>query len=124
MGSRCLTSALVFHDLSDAIPAAVDLALPRGTRFPRIAGYVTWHAFDAARFEVGRFDLGRVIQEVEDGLTMGVYDAERTLVGTFGLRHLHGEDEAYEALRRWLRRPAPNPPGSWPWPDTSRAPCR
>jgi hypothetical protein len=100
----CLTSALVVHDLSDAIPVAVDLALPRGTRFPQVAGRVAWHAFDPARF-----DLGRVVRDVEDGLTMGVYDAERTLVDTFRLRHRQGEDEAYEALRRWLRRPGAQP---------------
>lgn len=31
----CLTSALVYHDLSDAIPFATDIALPRGTRHPK-----------------------------------------------------------------------------------------
>jgi predicted transcriptional regulator of viral defense system len=102
--TMCLTSALVFHDLLDTIPLAVDLAVPRGTRFPQVAGRVTWHAFDAARF-----DLGREVREIEEGLLMGVYDAERTIVDTFRLRHHQGEDEAYEALRRWLRRRSTSP---------------
>ena len=100
----CLTGALVFHDLSDAIPAAEDLALPRGTRLPRMCRNVTWHVFHAVRF-----DLGRERRQMEDGQTMGVYDAERTLVDTFRLRHRQGEDEAYEVLRRWLRRPGTQP---------------
>jgi len=30
----CLTSALAHHDLTDAIPSALDIAIPRGTRIP------------------------------------------------------------------------------------------
>jgi hypothetical protein len=99
-----LTTSRATHDLSDAIPAAVDLALPRGTRFPQVAGQVSWHAFDPARF-----DLGREVCEVEDGCAMGVYNAERTLVDTFRMRHIRGDDETYEALRRWLRHPGAQP---------------
>lgn len=95
----CLTSALVHHDLTDAIPVAPDLALPRGHRFPVVGGPVTWHAFASATFDVGRH-----VVDVGPGLQIGTYDAERTLVDTFRLRHRQGEDEAYEALRRWLRR--------------------
>jgi len=100
----CLTSALVFHDLSDAIPPAPHLALPRGTRFPALAGPVAWHGFAAPTF-----DLGRDMLDVGDDLQLGVYSAERAIVDAFRLRHLQGEDEAYEALRRWLRRRGSQP---------------
>jgi len=100
----CLTSSLVHHDLSDAIPSAPHLALPRGTRFPVLAGPVVRHAFAASTFDVGRETL-----DVGDDLQLGVYSAERTIVDTFRLRHLQGEDEAYEALRRWLRRRGSQP---------------
>jgi predicted transcriptional regulator of viral defense system len=95
----CLTSALVHHDLTDAIPPMPDLALPRGQRFPVVGGPIAWHAFAITTFDLGRDDL-----DVGPGLQIGVYDAERTLVDTFRMRHRQGDDEAYEALRRWLRR--------------------
>lgn len=100
----CLTSALVHHDLSDAIPPAPHLALPRGTRIPSLSVTIAWHTFDATTFEIGRERLA-----VDDGLLLGVFTAERTIVDTFRLRHLQGDDEAYEALRRWLRRPDAQP---------------
>lgn len=104
LAALCLTSALVHHDLSDAIPPAPHLALPRGTRPPSLSGQVTWHTFDVATFDLGR---GRL--PVGGGLFLGIFSAERTIVDTFRLRHLQGDDEAYEALRRWLRKPGVQP---------------
>ncbi|WP_211239719.1 type IV toxin-antitoxin system AbiEi family antitoxin domain-containing protein [Jiangella gansuensis] len=100
----CLTSALVEHDLSDAIPAAPHLALPRGSRFPATTGPVTWHSFAA-----GTFEVGRIKHRVDSQLDLGLYIAERTIVDTFRMRHLTGSDEAYEALRRWLSRRGSQP---------------
>jgi hypothetical protein len=40
---------------------------------------------------------------------MGIYSPERCLVDAFRLRHQEGADIAYDALRRWLRRPASKP---------------
>ncbi|WP_203433254.1 type IV toxin-antitoxin system AbiEi family antitoxin domain-containing protein [Jiangella asiatica] len=104
LATLCLTSALVEHDLSDAIPTAPHLALPRGSRFPSTTGPVTWHAFAAETFE-----LGRIRRRVDSQLQLGLYNAERTIVDTFRLRHLTGSDEAYEALRRWLSRRGSQP---------------
>ncbi|QOR72755.1 hypothetical protein IM660_12470 [Ruania alkalisoli] len=94
----CLTSALVRHELSDAIPFATDIALPRGTRHPAGFEHVTWHSFDAATFELGRemFDAGGDAQ-------VATYSAERTIIDCFRLMHQEGSDVAHEALRRWLR---------------------
>jgi len=66
-----------------------------GDPVPRVAGQVSWPAFDAARF-----DLGRANREVEVGLISGSDEPGRTLVDAFRLRHPQGEDEVYEALRR------------------------
>ncbi len=95
----CLTSALVYHELSDAIPFATDIALPRGMRHPAGFEHAVWHSFDAATFDVGResFDVG-------GGVRVGVYSAERTIVDCFRLMHQEGSDVAHEALRRWLKR--------------------
>lgn len=95
----CLTSALANHDLTDLIPSRIDAALPRGVWLPKTSAPVTWHKFAPETFELGRTKL-RIDGEHE----IGLYDAPRTIVDAFRLRHLIGEDVAYEALRRWLRQ--------------------
>jgi len=39
----CLTTALAHHDLTDDIPASINIALPREQRQPRTTAPVTWH---------------------------------------------------------------------------------
>ncbi|WP_418276413.1 type IV toxin-antitoxin system AbiEi family antitoxin domain-containing protein [Isoptericola jiangsuensis] len=100
--TMCLTSALVYHGLSDEIPLTTDIALPRGTRFPAGFDHVTWHAFGQSTFEVGR---GAMSEHPE----LAVYSAERSIVDTFRIAHLEGIDLANEALRRWVRSPGNSP---------------
>ena len=100
----CLTSALARHGLSDAIPSAHDIALPRGTRAPSVTASVTWHHFDAATFDVGREWL-----QLESGMRIGLFSAERSIVDAFRLRGREGHELAHEALKRWLRRRGSSP---------------
>ena len=102
----CLVSALVHHDLSDAIPFASDIALPRGAHQPLGLSNVNWHSFNPATFAIGReyVDAGA-------GATVAIYSAERSIVDAFRLMHQEGNDVAYEALRRWLRRRGNTPAG-------------
>ena len=95
----CLTSALARHDLSDDIPQQIDLAIPRGTRAPALNAPVLWHRFDPDAFELGRdpFPIG-------EGLSIGIYSPERSVIDVFRMRDIQGEDVAIEALKRWLRR--------------------
>jgi predicted transcriptional regulator of viral defense system len=102
--TMCLTSALVHHGLSDQIPFATDIALPRGTRFPAGFEHVTWHGFDPATFEIGRSRMADY-----PGLDLWVYSAERTIVDAFRLAHREGIDQANEALRRWVGRAGNSP---------------
>lgn len=95
----CLTSALSHHDLTDEIPASIDVALPRSNRPPRMGAPIRWHRFDA-----DTYDLGRQHLTVDEGVILGIYSPERCIVDAFRLRHLEGEDVAIEALRRWLRQ--------------------
>lgn len=95
----CLTSALVRHDLSDAIPFESDIALPRGAHHPVGLAHIAWHSFDPTTFHIGR-----ELIDVGNGFTLAIYSAERTIVDCFRLMHQEGSDVAYEALRRWLRR--------------------
>src|SRR5581483_3783165 len=39
----CLTTALARHDLVDAIPSTIDVAIPRGRRKPAVSAAVSWH---------------------------------------------------------------------------------
>lgn len=102
--TMCLTSALARHDLTDEIPATIDLALPRGTRTPATSAPITWHKFDPKTFDLGREDL-----DVGAGYRIGLYSAERSICDAFRIRHLEGTDQAVEALKRWLRRPGSQP---------------
>lgn len=96
----CLTSALAHHDLTDAIPEALDVAIPRGTRAPRVDGSIRWHHFDGKTFELGRLELP--LPGLDQAI--GVYSAERTLVDCFRLRAVVGYETARDATREWLRR--------------------
>lgn len=100
----CLTGALARHGLTDAIPSRIDVALPRGQRFPQTQAPVSWHAFATGTFDIGRGEL-----TLTDEITIGLYSAERCIVDAFRLRHLEGPEPAVEALRRWLRRRGSQP---------------
>lgn len=100
----CLVTALSHHDLTDVIPSTLDVALPRSRRPPRVSAPVRWHRFQEATFHVGREAV-----EVDEGLSLGIYSAERSIIDAFRLRHLEGEEIAVEALRRWLKQPGARP---------------
>ena len=100
----CLTSALAHHDLTDQIPAAYDLALPRGSRTPALRGPFSWHLFAADTFLLGREEL-----EVDEGLSIGIYSAERSIIDALRMRRLEGNELGNDALRRWLRRRGSQP---------------
>jgi predicted transcriptional regulator of viral defense system len=93
-----LRSALVRHDLTDDIPAAIDIAIPRGDWAPKIGANVTWHRFATTTFDIGREQL-----RIDDDRTIGLYSAPRTIIDTYRLQHHQGVDQANDALKRWLR---------------------
>jgi hypothetical protein len=90
--------ALARHELTDVIPPVHDIAIPRGTWQPVVSAPVQWHKFAPATFEVGRTTI-----KLDDTYSIGLYDAPRTIIDVFRLRHAAGPDIANEALRRWLR---------------------
>lgn len=96
----CLTSALAHHDLTDAIPAALDVAIPRGSRTPASTGAIAWHQFDRATFEIGRAQ----ITIAGSDQTIGMYSPERSIADAFRLRGEVGYELARDALLEWLRR--------------------
>ncbi len=100
----CLEAALARHGLIDSIPAAIDIAIPRGNTRPVLKAPCRLHQFDRATF-----DLGRETLEVGARSPMGIYSAERSIIDVIRIRHLQGVDLAWEALRRWLRQPGRSP---------------
>ena len=104
-GSICLNSALSFWDLTDEVPAEVHLAVPRGAHRPRISyPPVRVHVFAADTFELGREQV-----RLESGEDISIYSPERSVVDAVRMRGRVGADVAYEALRRYLRRPGASP---------------
>ena len=95
----CLSTALVRHDLTDANPAVIDVAVPAGSHRPLVSPPVKWHLFATDTFTVGRNLL-----PIYGDYNIGIYSPERCIVDAFRLRWLEGEDLGYIALRRWLRR--------------------
>lgn len=96
----CLLSALVHYDLTDAIPDALHVAIPRGLRAPVTDGAIRWHHFDAATFDLGREEM--LIPESSQHI--GIYSAERTIADCFRLRSIVGYEVARDATKEWLRR--------------------
>lgn len=96
----CLTSALAHYDLTDAIPIALDIAIPRGTRAPASGPSLAWHHFDLPTFEIGRETI--VIPGTDQ--LIGLYSPERSIVDAFRLRGEVGYELAKDALKEWLRR--------------------
>jgi predicted transcriptional regulator of viral defense system len=96
----CLTSALAYHDLTDTIPTALDVAIPRGSRTPASKGAIAWHHFDRATFEIGRGDISIPGSDQ----TIGLYSPERSIADAFRMRGGQGYELARDALREWLRR--------------------
>lgn len=96
----CCVSAAVFHDLTDQLPAAVQIAVRTHDRPPQIA-YPPVQVF---RFDPATFVLGLEEREAAPNELVRVYGPERTVVDLMRLRHRLGEPIAYTSLQRYLRR--------------------
>lgn len=44
-----------------------------------------------------------------DGHRIGLYNARRSIIDTFRMRHLEGHELAVEALKRWTRKRGSQP---------------
>lgn len=96
----CCVSAAVVHDLTDQVPVAVQIAVPRPSRPPRI----TFPPVEVFRFDPGSFELGLSAVQAAPGEAVRIYDAARTVVDLMRLRHRLGEPVALGAMHRYMRR--------------------
>jgi predicted transcriptional regulator of viral defense system len=89
----CLISALRFHDIGTQLPAVVWLAVPRGTRVPRL----TAPPLRVINISPAVFDVGIEEHRIE-GQIVRVYSLARTVADCFRFRNKIGLDVALEAL--------------------------
>jgi predicted transcriptional regulator of viral defense system len=98
-GVICLISALAFHELTTQVPHAVDVAVLKGTEAPRVEYppiKVYW--FSGKAFSEG-IDTPTI-----DGVTLRIYNAEKSVADAFKFRNKIGMEVALEALRTWRAR--------------------
>ena len=100
----CLVSALSYHGVSDEIPHEVHIALPRGTKKPRL-DYppIRVHQFGADAYSAG-VDAVQI-----DGVSVQVYSLAKTVVDCFRFRNDIGTDVAVQALGDAVRREGISP---------------
>lgn len=93
-GVICLISALAFHEITTQIPHQVDVAVPRGTKQPRL----DFPPIRLFRFSSPMYRAGVAVHKV-DGVEVRVYGAAKTVADCFRFRNRIGIDVAVEALR-------------------------
>lgn len=101
----CLETALARHGLIDAIPAAIDIAVPRGSTRPALRAPCRLHQFDARTF-----DLERELLDVGARRPLGLYTAERSIIDAIRLRH-RGRQRSGVAGSAALAEPVRGEPG-------------
>ena len=95
-GIICMISALTFHGITTQVPHVVDVAVPRGTRQPRL-DYPPVRLF---RF-TGKALTSGVETHLLDGIHVRIYSISKTIADCFKLRNRIGLDLCIEALRNW-----------------------
>ena len=90
----CLVSALEYYDVGTQIPGPIQIALPKGTKTPKI---------DRPRIKVFRMSdrsLNEGVARVEIGGTMiAIFNLAKTVADCFKFRNNVGLDVAVEALK-------------------------
>lgn len=96
----CLLSALRFHNIGTQLPHQVWIAVPRGTRVPRIGR----PPLRTVRVAPSMFNQGIERHRLE-GHPVRVYSLARTVADCFRFRNAIGLDVALEALKEaWRSR--------------------
>ncbi|MDO8705871.1 MAG: type IV toxin-antitoxin system AbiEi family antitoxin domain-containing protein [Sulfuricaulis sp.] len=98
-GVICLISALAFHGITTQIPHQVDVAVPRGTKQPRIQ----FPPIRIFRFS-GPMQKAGIEKHRVDNIEVHVYSAVKTVADCFRFRNRIGIDVAIEALRLFHAR--------------------
>lgn len=89
----CLASALRFHGIGTQLPHQVWIAVPRGTRVPRLQAL----PLRVVNISPALFHFGAEVHCIE-GQEVKVYSVARTVADCFRFRNTIGLDVALEAL--------------------------
>jgi predicted transcriptional regulator of viral defense system len=92
----CLISALDFHEITTQIPHAVYIALPKGTKTPKI---------EHPRIRVFKYSLDSGVEVHNlNGFKIRIFSPEKTVVDCFKFRNKIGKDVAIESLRLCMEK--------------------
>ena len=97
----CLVSALSFHLLTTQVPHSIFIALPQGSETPRIE----YPPISVHRFSDESYDAG-IEQHTISGITLQVYNPEKTIADCFKFRNKIGMDVVLEALKLYRKEKA------------------
>ena len=104
MAVFCLVTALHMHNLTEEIPRAVHVALPRGVHEARL----DYPPLEVYHFSDRSYRAG-VEERLVDGVRMRVTSASKTIADAFKFRSRVGVDTALGALRAALRAKVATP---------------
>ncbi len=95
----CLISALSYHDLTTQIPHEVSIAIHRDNRSPRI-DYppIAVHQFSTESYAAG------IEKHKIDGITVKIYNPEKTIADCFKFRNKIGMEVVLEAIKFYRSR--------------------
>jgi predicted transcriptional regulator of viral defense system len=102
-GVICLISALAFHEITTQVPHEIYVALQRGAEKPRL----NHPPIKIYRFSGQAFTDGVERHEL-DGVSVHIYNMEKTLADCFKFRNKIGLDTAVEAVRFYRERKSVN----------------
>jgi predicted transcriptional regulator of viral defense system len=102
-GVICLISALAFHEITTQVPHEIYVALQRGAEKPRL----NHPPIKIYRFSGQAFTDGMERHEL-DGVSVHIYNMEKTLADCFKFRNKIGLDTAVEAVRFYRERKSVN----------------
>lgn len=103
--TACLATALSFWDLTDDIPGAIHVAVPRGTHPPRF----DWPPVKTHVFAAGTFELERKCITLPTGEQFHVYGAARSIADAIRLGKHAGTDSPASLIKRYLKIPGNTP---------------
>lgn len=95
----CLISALSYYNLTDQIPHAVDVAIAKSSRAPKLE----WPPLHVYWMSEPAFSAGQTTIEL-DGVPVHIFSPEKTIADIFKFRNKLGTDVAVEALGEYLKR--------------------
>lgn len=100
----CLISALDLHDITTQIPHYIYIAVPKGTKAPKL----DYPALRVFTYAYNDYNAGLEIKDI-DGFKIKAYSAEKTVVDCFKYRNKIGLDVALESLRLCMDRKRSKP---------------